>query len=192
LAELPWSKKDNKDTNGSAVTGKAGVDSDGGLATHQAGASERRDSTLAGDEPVEDASFSVDRIPSKRRLWESGTLFLRDENGELVCFGDMFPKVPPPVEAGQPVPPIPRTVVFFIRNFWCGQCQDFMFASISQLDPAAVEKAGIRVIIISNGSWKIIKSYKKLFNCPFPIYVDGPRKLYQLLGQVMISHVILL
>jgi hypothetical protein len=84
---------------------------------------------------------------------------------------------------------MPRTVIFFIRHFWCGQCQDFMFASLSQLDPVAVEKAGIKVVVISNGSWKIIKSYKKLFKCPFPIYVDGPRKLYSLLGQVtFVSH----
>lgn len=132
----------------------------------------------------EDESFSVDRIPSKRRLFEAGTLFLRDENGELVCFGDMFPKTPLPTEEDGPIPSMPRTVIFFIRHFWCGQCQDFMFASLSQLDPVAVEKAGIKVIVISNGSWKIIKSYKKLFKCPFPIYVDGPRKLYSLLGYV--------
>lgn len=130
----------------------------------------------------EDEAFSVDRVPSKRRLWEAGTLFVTDENGDLVCFGDMFPKMPDPVEPGQPVPPIPKTAVFFIRHFWCGQCQDYMFASLSQLDPEALEKAGIKVIIISNGSWKIIKSYRELFKCPFPIYVDGPRKLYQLMG----------
>jgi len=133
-------------------------------------------------DPEEDVPFSVDRIPSKRRLFEAGTLFLRDENGDLVCFGDMFPKTPTSIETDHPAPPMPRTVVFFIRHFWCGQCQDFMFASLSQLDPVAVEKAGIKVIVISNGSWKIIKSYKKLFKCPFPIYVDGPRKLYSLLG----------
>lgn len=127
----------------------------------------------------EDETFSVDRIPSKRRLWEAGTLFITDENGDLVCFGDMFPKMPDHVEPGQP---IPKTAVFFIRHFWCGQCQDYMFASLSQLDPVALEKAGIKVIVISNGSWKIIKSYRELFKCPFPIYVDGPRKLYQLMG----------
>jgi hypothetical protein len=143
--------------------------------------------TSAEADSGEDESFSVDRIPSKRRLFEAGTLFLRDENGDLVCFGDMFPKTPLPVEDGEPVPPVPRTVIFFIRHFWCGQCQDFMFASLSQLDPVAVEKAGIKVIVISNGSWKIIKSYKKLFKCPFPIYVDGPRKLYSLLGYVSIT-----
>lgn len=142
----------------------------------------RRVSLLPMGEPEEDETFSVDRIPSKRRLWEAGTLFVRDENGDLVCFGDMFPKMPAPAEAGQSIPPVPKTALFFIRHFWCGQCQDYMFASLSQLDPEALERAGVRVVIISNGSWKIIKSYRKLFNCPFPIYVDGPRKLYQLMG----------
>ena len=141
--------------------------------------------TSAQVDPEEDESFSIDRIPSKRRLFEAGTLFLRDENGDLVSFGDMFPKTPLSTAEGEPTPPMPRTVIFFIRHFWCGQCQDFMFASLSQLDPVAIEKAGIKVIVISNGSWKIIKSYKELFKCPFPIYVDGPRKLYSLLGYVI-------
>jgi hypothetical protein len=141
--------------------------------------------TSAQVDPEEDESFSVDRIPSKRRLFEAGTLFLRDENGDLVSFGEMFPKTPLSTTEDEPMPPMPRTVIFFIRHFWCGQCQDFMFASLSQLDPVAIEKAGIKVIVISNGSWKIIKSYKKLFKCPFPIYVDGPRKLYSLLGYVI-------
>ena len=186
---------------------------------------------LPGGEAAEDETFSVDRIPSKRRLWEAGTCFLRDEQGQLVCFGDLFPrwddgqegqvlrnnaKGKPPLPSDPPTPTrphpqqppahfgqsqspphtkqltaadssslkkrTPRTVVFFIRHFWCGQCQDYTFASLSLLDPAAVAAAGIRVVIISNGSWKIIKSYRKLFNCPFPIYVDGPRRLYSLLG----------
>jgi hypothetical protein len=163
LAELSWIKKEK----GSKTTGIGGVDSDSG-------------SPAQDDE--KDEAFSVHGIPSKRRLMEAATLFLTDENGEQVSFGDMFPQSPAPVEPGQPVPPVPKTVVFFIRTFWCGQCQDYMFASMSQLDPVAIEKAGIRVIVISNGSWKIIKSYKKLFKCPFPIYVDGPRKLYSLFG----------
>lgn len=142
---------------------------------------------LAGSAEEEEEPFSVDRIPSKRSLWEAGTHFLTDEDGKSVCFGDMFPTMPDSVESGQPNPPTLKTAVFFIRHFWCGQCQDFMFASLSQLDPEALEQSGIKVIVISNGSWKIIKSYKKLFNCPFPIYVDGPRKLYQLMGYVEAS-----
>ncbi|WVQ94085.1 hypothetical protein IAU59_001163 [Kwoniella sp. CBS 9459] len=177
--------------------------------------------------------FSVDRLPSKRNLWEAGTCFLRDEEGELVCFGDFFPRSdrdisssmgvathkgkgretgagaaemeksasfdsarPPPSSASQRTSasqrsaafPVLKTVVFFIRHFWCGQCQDYTFASLSCLDPVALKKAGIRVVIISNGSWKIIKSYRKLFNCPFPIYVDGPRRLYQLMGMTKMTN----
>jgi hypothetical protein len=60
-----------------------------------------------------------------------------------------------------------KTVVFYIRHFWCGQCehcrfrsfglvlcslidsagQDFTFASLSQLDPEAINAAGINVIV---------------------------------------------
>ncbi|WWC67059.1 uncharacterized protein I206_100966 [Kwoniella pini CBS 10737] len=175
---------------------------------------------------LEEEEFSVDRIPSKKNLWEAGTCFLKDENGNLKCFGDFFPRYPndsntfhddyqnkgkskqtesplasPAMEKSATYSgagsiksqeasgsKILKTVVFFIRHFWCGQCQDYTFASLSLLDPVALEKAGIRVIIISNGSWKIIKAYKRLFNCPFPIYVDGPRRLYQLLGMTKMTN----
>lgn len=176
LGVLSRAKKDKAEGRTDAGGGKSGSE-----AANRPDIA-RRVSLLPLGEPEEDETFSVDRIPSKRRLWEAGTLFVRDEDGELVCFGDMFPKMPEAVEEGKPIPAIPKTVVFFIRHFWCGQCQDFMFASLSQLDPEALEKAGVRVVVISNGSWKIIKSYRKLFKCPFPIYVDGPRKLYQLMG----------
>ncbi|WWC85594.1 uncharacterized protein L201_000458 [Kwoniella dendrophila CBS 6074] len=174
----------------------------------------------------EEDEFSIDKLPSKKNLWEAGTCFLKDENGDLKCFGDFFPKyhndpsssftddqqsqtqgkgksrenlgmgVSTTMEksATYSTPEsksdtkIRKTVIFFIRHFWCGQCQDYTFASLSLLDPVALEKAGIRVIIISNGSWKIIKAYKKLFNCPFPIYVDGPRRLYQLMGMTKMTN----
>lgn len=180
----------------------------------------RRVSVVPLGEDEEDEVFSVDRVPSKRRLWEAGTHFVRDEEGKLVCFGDLFPRYgedssKPPIsrtkaevaslrsqtpQAGDrpgagsasadghsidthdPSKPPPRTVVFFIRFFWCPQCQDYTAASIAKLDPAALAKANIRVVIISNGNWKHIKPYRELFNCPFPIYVDGGRKLYTLMG----------
>ncbi|WVQ81029.1 hypothetical protein IAT38_003136 [Cryptococcus sp. DSM 104549] len=129
-------------------------------------------------EPDEDRVFSVDRVPSKARLLEAASCFVRDEDGELVSFGDFFPPSGPSLSGA----PVQKTVVFFIRAFWCGQCQDYTLASISILSPEALEKAGIRVIVIGQGSWKIIKAYKKLFGCPFPIYVDSPRGLYAHMG----------
>lgn len=169
----------------------------------------------------EEEAFSVSRPPSKRKLWEAGTHFVRDEDGRLIYFGDLFPKwdqdntqplkshtkaeaasmastaslhspsMPSSsavesksatVTTSDPSRPPPKTVIFFIRNFWCGQCQDYMFASICLLDPEAIRKANIRIAIISTGSYKFIKKYRKLTKCPFPIYVDGGEKLYNLLG----------
>lgn len=136
--------------------------------------------------------FSVEGLPTQKSILEAGTLFIRDENGDLVCFGDLFPHPHSPAQTipgdipagleGEDLPPITKTVVFFIRHFWCGQCQDYTFASLALLDPVAIRKAGVRVVVISNGSWKIIKAYKRVLKCPFPIYVDGPRKLYHVLG----------
>lgn len=144
------------------------------------------DARRGSEPPKEDAAasnadeaFSVDRLPTKRKLWEAGTLFVRDENGIAVPFGELFPRR---AAAANPAGPTPKTVVFFIRTFWCGQCQDYMFASISQLDPEELKKNNVNVVIISNGSWKIIKAYRELFKCPFPIYVDASRKLYHLMG----------
>ncbi|KAK8845349.1 hypothetical protein IAR55_006062 [Kwoniella newhampshirensis] len=205
-----------------------------GLSNEATKKGSKKDANVIG---LEEEEFDVDRIPSKRRLWEAGTCFLKDEDGKLVCFGDFFPRsnvtVPltpttlndkqnpatrdtsqrapipssatektfsegqqPKTNSNVDVPratsdiakPTPKTVIFFIRHFWCGQCQDYTFASLSLLDPVALEKAGIRVIIISNGSWKIIKTYKRLFKCPFPIYVDGPRRLYQLMGMTKMTN----
>lgn len=139
------------------------------------------------DDPTPEP-FSVDTPPSQRRIWEAATTFLRDEEGNLVCFGDLFPQSPPIAPASSvvtdgPAPkPITKFIPIFIRHFLCGQCQDYAAASVSLLDPVACEQAGVRVVVISNGSWKIIKSYRKLFGCRFPIYVDGPRRLYQLMG----------
>ncbi|KAK4684869.1 hypothetical protein P7C73_g5294, partial [Tremellales sp. Uapishka_1] len=138
------------------------------------------------DDDDDDETFSVNKIPSKRQLWDAGTLFLKDEEGELVCFGDFFPQAERGKGKANKVEQ--KTVVFFIRHFWCGQCQDYTLASLALLDPVALEKAGIRVIVISNGSWKIIKRYRELFNCPFPIYVDGPRRLYQLMGMTKLTN----
>ncbi|RXK37284.1 hypothetical protein M231_05426 [Tremella mesenterica] len=195
--------------------------------------------------------FSVDQIPTKSQLWEAAMCFVRDEEGQLVPFQNLFPLTGdkdhgwrdhrgnvrphesyPPSQSTSAVPqslsnsslratqnigrqkpsslsqavmhndkrPLesagaqettyhpPKTIVFFIRHFWCGQCQDYTLASLGLLDPEALARKNIRVVVISNGSWKIIKAYRKVFNCPFPIYVDGPRRLYGLLGMTKMTN----
>jgi len=157
-----------------------------------------RKTLLDPPEPAEDEIFSTTRVPSKRRLYEAGTCFVRDENGKPVCFGDFFPEWPQvpgesrrnstrTTSSQRPAGydgPVPRTLLFFLRNFWCGMCQDYTVASISRLDPVILAKNNIRVVVIGCGDWKMIKPYKKLFNLKFECYTDGPRRLYALMGMI--------
>jgi hypothetical protein len=151
----------------------------------------------------DDDEFHVSNPPSQRRLWEAGTSFLYDEDGDVVCFGDLFPSLPTSkwkaetiheegsgseaedvatrddtVDQGPP----PRTVVFFIRSFWCGMCQDYTLASIARLDPLYLKQNNISIAVIGPGHWKMLKPYRELFKCPFPFYTDPTRKLYRTMG----------
>ncbi|CED84129.1 Uncharacterized conserved protein [Phaffia rhodozyma] len=121
--------------------------------------------------------FTKYNIPSATKLIEAGECEILSELGESVKFSDILAE-----EKGW------KTAVFFIRHFWCGQCQNFMSNSILQLDINVLRRNRIKVIIISNGHWQIIKKYRHLFHCPFPIYVDGPRKLYNRLGMTKLTN----
>jgi hypothetical protein len=155
-------------------------------------------------EPFEDALFDVSRKTSRRRMFEAAKCRVLDEDGNPVRVGDLFPRWPErpgsnysntpfrrdsswtatsaaPTAAETDGPP-PRTILFFLRNFWCGMCQDYTLMSISQLDPAVLAANNIRVVIIGCGNYKMIKPYKKLFKLQFECYTDGPRQLYELMG----------
>ncbi|MBW0478068.1 hypothetical protein O181_017783 [Austropuccinia psidii MF-1] len=49
---------------------------------------------------------------------------------------------------------------------------------------------GVKIIVIGNGPFEMIKSYKSLLNCPFPIYSDrsSNKILYQAFGMMRNSH----
>jgi hypothetical protein len=77
--------------------------------------------------------------------------------------------------------------------------------SIAKVRPAVLEKYGLRLIVVSNGSWKMIKPYKsepftpisyqnadvcrfaELLGdrCPYPIYTDRPKNVYNALGMTL-------
>lgn len=84
-----------------------------------------------------------------------------------------------------PKPPkYTRTVVFFVGHWWCGLCHDYVLMSLAKLSPAALLRAGVKVCVISSGTWKAITKYKEMFNIPatFNVYVDRGTRLYKALG----------
>ena len=94
-------------------------------------------------------TFDPKKAPSRKDMYEASLLSVRDEYGNRTRFGSLF--------EGQ------KTVVCFIRHFWCSQCQDYV-DDIAKVKPAVLEKYGIKLIIVSNGSWKMIKPYKSELN----------------------------
>jgi AhpC/TSA antioxidant enzyme len=77
------------------------------------------------------------------------------------------------------------TVVCFIRHFYCPLCSDYMISLVATANPDALRDANIDLVIISDGSPKMIAAYRKIFKCPFPIYTDPTRNLYRALGMTL-------
>ncbi|KAL4893579.1 AhpC/TSA antioxidant enzyme-domain-containing protein [Aspergillus ambiguus] len=74
-----------------------------------------------------------------------------------------------------------RTLVIFIRHFFCGSCQEYVRAlsrTLSQPPP------NTSIVIIGCGDPALIDMYAADTTCPFPIYADPSRTLYEALGMV--------
>ena len=95
------------------------------------------------------------------------------EDLQPVTFGSLYP-----TEKKNPSGPAPRLVVFFVRTFFCGPCQDYILASVNKLDLQALDEANVSVIIIANGHKEGIKGYRKAMKCPFPTFTDPSCGLY--------------
>lgn len=148
---------------------------------------------LVEPQPLLDAlkathGFDEHAIPTRAELWAASIGTVIDEAGEKHHFREFFPdwsekagvfglRAPSPaLDAMQP-----RTVVFFIRAMLCGQCQDYI-RTLANLDLGAIAAANVRVVIITNGSWRGIRRYREMFECPFEIYTDPTLKVYKALG----------
>ncbi|PYH89725.1 hypothetical protein BO71DRAFT_453241 [Aspergillus ellipticus CBS 707.79] len=79
-----------------------------------------------------------------------------------------------------------RTLVIFIRHFFCGSCQEYLRSLSQTITPDFL--AGLAtptaVVIVGCGDPGLIATYATETGCPFPIYADPSRKLYDELGMV--------
>ncbi|KAJ7072088.1 AhpC/TSA antioxidant enzyme-domain-containing protein, partial [Mycena amicta] len=123
-------------------------------------------------EPPDD-TFNQTRLPTQRELEEAAALPVISETGVRIPFGRLWSNR--------------KTIVCFIRHFWCPLCQDFM-ASISQnVSPQVLQSAGVDLVIISNGSFEMIKAYRRIFRTPYEVYTDPTHKVYNALGMTIQS-----
>ncbi|KAG0145285.1 hypothetical protein CROQUDRAFT_723512 [Cronartium quercuum f. sp. fusiforme G11] len=121
------------------------------------------------------SDFDVKRLPAQNQMNTAMSCRVLDVNGESLEFSQLLDRKY-------------RTIVIFIRNFRCAFCQAYIenLSTIinHQEERGVVSSAGIKVVIIGLGSHNLIRKYRALFDCPYPIYSDASasNKLYRALG----------
>ncbi|OAK95420.1 hypothetical protein IQ06DRAFT_59225 [Phaeosphaeriaceae sp. SRC1lsM3a] len=125
----------------------------------------------------EDFEGSIDvnnDVPTEKDFLRVGDLLVLDAQGESRPFKELY-------DAPQIAP---RQLIIFIRHFFCGNCQEFLRTLSSSITPDALLALPTPtfITVIGCGRPELIPMYTKTTNCPFPIYADPTRKLYDLLG----------
>ncbi|KAF7295217.1 hypothetical protein MIND_01060600 [Mycena indigotica] len=104
-----------------------------------------------------------------------------DGGGNKVTFGSLFAEQ--------------KTVVVFIRHFFCGSCKMYV-EDLAQVPAAALAAAGTRIVLIGCGDWAAIQAYHGVHHRSYITHADcrrlggrdlrGPdaRALYTHLGLV--------
>jgi hypothetical protein len=116
-----------------------------------------------------DANVNV--IPSQDELIKASTITVRDETGKKIEFGRL-------VSGSEEK----QYVVVFIRHWYCPLCAQYMESIIRSIDQEALDRARVELIVIGNGSYKMLPGYTKAIGCPFRMYTDSKLKLYRALG----------
>lgn len=118
---------------------------------------------------IPEGSYAI-HPPSMLQLFEASQCLVYNQKGEEVIFGDLFKKR--------------RTLVCFLRHWWCGFCQQFAM-SIRNIDPLPLKKANLDFIIVGQGDWHVIKAYREVMQVPYPIFADPKRNVYRALGMTL-------
>ncbi|KAJ4993280.1 hypothetical protein SVAN01_01255 [Stagonosporopsis vannaccii] len=80
----------------------------------------------------------------------------------------------------------PRQLIIFIRHFFCGpkNCQEYLRTLASSITPEALLAlpTPTSITVIGCGRPELIPMYTAATSCPFPIYAEPTRKIYDHLG----------
>jgi hypothetical protein len=117
--------------------------------------------------PISELSPTM-RIPTVFDLTYAANHEVTAENGMHVRFGELCTSS--------------KTIVCFIRHFWCRHSQDYIASLCRELDIETLRREGARLVVISPGSPRVIKSYRSMFHAGLEVYCDTTHRLYETLG----------
>ncbi|KAK9350927.1 AhpC/TSA antioxidant enzyme-domain-containing protein [Lipomyces doorenjongii] len=122
----------------------------------------------------EEKKDDIEDLPSRDQLENAAKIPIFNAEGKELVFGDLFS----PLDAEGKK----RILVIFIRHFFCGNCQSYLLTLSKSISSTDSLPAGTTLAIIGCGSHTIIPMYAKETACPFPIYSDPSRRLFDILG----------
>ncbi|OCH90542.1 hypothetical protein OBBRIDRAFT_730608 [Obba rivulosa] len=106
-------------------------------------------------------------------LSDASKLSVYDNSGKQVEFGTLFHDQ--------------KTVVVFIRHFFCGVCFILARQYVMQLAGVrkdALDQAGVKIVIVGCGEWSLIKNYCEATGFTGEMYADPSRALYRTFGLI--------
>ncbi|KAJ3997045.1 hypothetical protein F5050DRAFT_1570186, partial [Lentinula boryana] len=125
-------------------------------------------------------SFSIDSVPTGAETAQATYVRVFSEDGTSISFGSILSGEDSDEGKGTV-----KTIVCFIRHFLCPMCQDYMYSIGRNVDPEELKRAGLRLVIVGNGDWHMIKGYRRIFKLPYLIYTDSTATLYTALGMTL-------
>ncbi|KAJ7591520.1 hypothetical protein C8J56DRAFT_565890 [Mycena floridula] len=109
----------------------------------------------------------MDAPPAAEALKNASDIDVLDANGSKVKFGSLF--------ADQ------KTVVVFIRHFFCGSCQMYV-EDLAEAQNSTPENLAIPIVVIGCGEPDLINFYAEKTGFKGPIYAEPTTKLLKSLG----------
>ncbi|KAL9599579.1 MAG: hypothetical protein Q9219_003735 [cf. Caloplaca sp. 3 TL-2023] len=131
-------------------------------------------------EPTADFAGDInvnDNPPTRKELDKVDDLPVLDVNGKPHSFKSLYTS-----DHNESS----RTLVIFIRHFFCGNCQEYLRSLSTSIIPDALKAlpTPTQIVIIGCGQPDLISMYAKETQCPYPIYADPSKKLYARLGMI--------
>ncbi|KZT07721.1 uncharacterized protein LAESUDRAFT_650794, partial [Laetiporus sulphureus 93-53] len=117
---------------------------------------------------VSNVNFDEFTPPTKEQMRYASSLCVVAQNGLRIQFGELIRDR--------------RTIVCFIRHFWCAADQDYMYHIACNVEMEALRRADCDLIVIGVGSPAMIKSYRNIFRMPFEFFTDPTLRLHEALG----------
>ncbi|KAK8069120.1 hypothetical protein PG994_005736 [Apiospora phragmitis] len=79
-----------------------------------------------------------------------------------------------------------RVLIIFVRHFFCGNCQEYLRMLSTSITPEALLALPVPtfIAVIGCGAPELINTYISETHCPFPVYADPTKVLYNELGMV--------